>query len=60
MTLDEVAEYLRLSRSKLYDLAQGARSPAPRSPVDGASIARRSSNGCSRSARVGGPEGGTS
>lgn len=27
MTLDEVAEYLRLSRSKLYDLAQGGEIP---------------------------------
>ncbi len=27
MTLDEVAEYLRLSRSKLYDMAQGGEIP---------------------------------
>lgn len=27
MTLEEVAEYLRLSRSKLYDLAQGGMIP---------------------------------
>lgn len=27
MTLDEVAEYVRLSRSKLYDLAQSGEIP---------------------------------
>lgn len=27
MTLDEVAEHLRLSRSKLYDVAQGGEIP---------------------------------
>ncbi len=27
MTLDEVPEYLRLSRSKLYDMAQGGEIP---------------------------------
>lgn len=50
MTLDEVAEYLRLSRSKLYDLAQGGEIPCSKVAGRWRSIAPRSTNRCSRSA----------
>ena len=48
MTLEEVAEYLRLSRSKLYDLAQDV----PESPAGGGSSGLRSTSGCFGSVRV--------
>lgn len=49
MTLEEVANYLKLSRTKLYELAQGGRYGARKSPGVGALVALRVTKRCSRS-----------
>ncbi|MDI6813668.1 MAG: hypothetical protein QMD10_09040 [Desulfitobacteriaceae bacterium] len=45
LTVEELDEYLKMGRTKLYSMAQEGKSLLPRSATNGASTGRKSASG---------------